>query len=116
MTNVEFSESLTKLAEFYANTAAEQEKPILRIYVYTKADLVKWLHLIGGMFTKDTSSWSDTLIFMSKRIPEFGISIPRDKVCKKIVTWECEPALSPDDTKDIDAQFIQAEPTESAEV
>lgn len=116
MTNVEFAQSLRKLAELYETALAEMDKPILRIYVYDKPDLAKWLHAVGGMFKKtEPYIGADTLLFESRRIPEFGISIPRDKVCKKIVKWECEPLMSPDDHEEIDSQFVQAETAEVAE-
>ena len=54
---------------------------------------------IGGRFERRNSDYYTKLI--SKTLPEFALCIARDKVCRKIVTYDCEPLLSPEDEAEI---------------
>lgn len=101
-TNKQFAETLAKLAEFYRGAPEGLDKPILRIYVYGKEELLKWIRAIGGTWTKETTAYDD-INFESKRIPGFSVQIPRDRICRKVVTWDCEPLLSKEEEEEVAA-------------
>ena len=101
MTNVELSASMQELARIYAlqeNTALSA--PFLQIPVNSKDELLGTLRAIGGMFVKKPSDYY--MNFESQRLPGVTVYIPRDKVCRKVVTWECEPLLSVADMVEVD--------------
>ncbi len=96
---------LSELATVYGKPEnADLPTPIVIVMVYDKAALVRMIRAIGGKFTKRANEYS--LVLESERAPGVQIDIPRDKVCKKIVWWDCEPMLSPNDEAEVDAELF----------
>ena len=75
------------------------------LHVYTKEDLLKHLRYFGGRRNKRLGFGGDDIYMESDRLP-VAICVPRDKVCRKVVTYDCEPMFSPDDEKEIDAAAL----------
>lgn len=75
--------------------------------VYAKEDLLTLLRQFGGVWDKSLGFSADDIHLTSRTLPVL-ISIPRDKVCRKTVTYDCEPMFSPDDEKELDAQLLGA--------
>lgn len=103
MTNKEISAVLYQLSKVYetAPDGAEISQPTLTMFVYSKAEAIATIKAIGGKFTKHVGITPDYMEFRSARIPGVTISINRDSVCRKIVTYDCEPLLSPAEEADI---------------
>ena len=106
VSNAQISAAFEKLAAVYS--APENEgltQPILVTMVYTKEDLIRWLRAVGGKFKKryygDESMYMDSVDF-----PGIRACVPRDKVCRKVVTWDCEPLLSPEDEAEVEAAAL----------
>ena len=78
------------------------------MYAYSKADLLKHLRTFGGKWKKTTSYGGDDIHMESDRLP-LVLCIARDKVCRRTVTYDCEPMFSPDDEKEIDAAALGVE-------
>lgn len=104
MTNKELAKSLRGLAEIYENTEGLTQKPGMYLYASSKAELLVLIHQIGGRFTKKYNQYN--LNLYSLRIPGLTLSIARDAVCRKVVTYECEPLLSPNEEDEIDAAAL----------
>jgi len=101
MTNVELSASMQELARIYAlQENAGLIHPSLSIVTSTKEELLAVVRAIGGKFTKSPGDYF--MSFRSERLPGVSVLIPRDKVCRKIVTWDCEPLLSELDAEEVD--------------
>jgi hypothetical protein len=96
MTNIELAGNLEALAA-KLRTVPDGDIPELHFgaYVWEKASLVAVLQAIGGKWKKQIRGGLDNIRVESVDFAPLAITIPRDKVCKKTVTWDCEPLLSP---------------------
>jgi hypothetical protein len=97
--NKEHAEKLRKLADIYESSEKTIPSSGLHIFVDTKEELINAIKAIGGMFTKETGETWVTL--RSERIHGLNLNIWRDSVCRKIVTYQCEPLLSPEDEAEV---------------
>ena len=93
LTNIELSKTLSLLASFYETAPEGIEQPNLAIFCWSKESLQKTIRDIGGKWTK--SYEGDWLAVASSSFPGVIIRSTRDSVCRKIVTYDCEPILSP---------------------
>jgi hypothetical protein len=101
MNNVATADSLVRLAEVYVKPEnAALVAPHVSIHTDTKQELISILRAIGGKFTKHPGDYY--LTFKSVQLPGVHVNICRDRVCKKVVTWECEPLLSPEDLVEVE--------------
>lgn len=95
MTNIEFAVTLEKLAAKYRENETLPQVG-LSAWMFTKGDLATALKGFGGKWIKDTSDdISDTLDFRSVHLPGLKLWINRNKVCRRLVTYECDPIMSP---------------------
>lgn len=66
-------------------------------YFFNKETIATCIRLLGGKWTK-TARGGDaeyaSLVFTSEKFP-VTFHISRDKVCKKTVTFDCEPIFAP---------------------
>jgi hypothetical protein len=100
LTNKEFAAQLRRLADKWETLPEMIPRPFMRLYCYTKDEARTILRAFGGHFSKSTDG-EEYMIFTH----ETGLSIqlPRSSVCKRIVTWDCQPLLSPEE----EAEFIE---------
>ena len=59
----------------------------------------------GARFDENMEIYEDTMYFTSENLPKVQISIARDKICRKIVTYECEPILALGE--DLDGMIVE---------
>lgn len=106
MTNTELASRLRLLAEVYdGKDDIELAHPWLSAYVSSKDEAVALVKAIGGKFDKDMGGGDvtySTVTLTSHRIAGFTIKLPRDRVCRKTVTWDCEPLLSKDEEAEVE--------------
>jgi len=78
--------------------------------VFDKPSLVAALKAVGGKFTKRVTGSENysQMLFTSVADPTLVISIARDKVCEKVITFKCLPVLGDDEVKELDADFLEA--------
>lgn len=87
--------ALRQVAEIYENAEADLNQINLFIHTYDKQALINTLKAIGGKFTK---KYDETWLRMeSQKIPGLTVTIWRDTVCRKTVTYDCESLLSPEE-------------------
>lgn len=66
-------------------------------YLFDKTTLASVIRLLGGKWTKNILCPDHeyaSIQFTSDRYPLY-LSISRDKVCKKTVSYDCEPIFAP---------------------
>lgn len=107
-TKAQFIAGLRKLADILE--AADEypfESKEFYVSAWDKSDLLKQLQFFGGVWDKSLG-FGETDIHLTSRELPILISIPRDKVCRKTVTYDCEPMFSPDDEKELDSAMVGA--------
>lgn len=77
----------------------------LYVSVADKDELLRYIRTLGGILDKSIGFGGDDIHLKSRTMP-IMLSIPRDKVCRKTVTYDCEPMFSPDDEKELDAAAL----------
>lgn len=101
MTNAEFADTLEKLAAKYRENGALSVFPLM-LYVLDKTSLQSALKSFGGKWKKEESSPEDSyLTFASVSYPPLEVYIPRAMVCRRIVTYECDPIMSPEEEAEV---------------
>lgn len=95
---------LRSLADVYELTTTGIAQNYTGIHTSDKEELLSTIAAIGGKFIKKYDDYY--LRLESLRIPGVSVIINRDKVCRKVVTFDCEPLLSPDEENEIDAALI----------
>ncbi len=107
-TKAQFIAGLRKLADLLENS---DENPFhsstFYLGVYAKDELLKQVRFFGGVWDKSLGFRDEDIHLTSRELPIL-ISIPRDKVCRKTVTYDCEPMFSPDDEKELDSALVGA--------
>lgn len=66
-------------------------------FVFDKDKLMEVIRVIGGKWTKivlAADSQYASILFRSDRYP-LTFTISRDKVCKRTITYDCEPIFAP---------------------
>ena len=103
MTNKQIAASLLELANVYGTAPDDTDvcRPLLTLFAQTKEQVIATIKAIGGKFTKHEGVTTDYMEYRSVKIPNVRISICRDRVCRKIVTYDCEPLFSHDDEAEI---------------
>ncbi len=109
-TNIQHAASLRKLADIYESAGYGDGPAItqngLYIFIDTKQELLDVIRAIGGRFTKEFSY--EKMILQTSAIPGLRISIERNKVCRAVTTYDCDPVFSPDDEREIDAELLSS--------
>ena len=71
-------------------------------YIYSKEEAQEILRGFGGKWTKDVVGDGEYANYILTSADfSLRIVLPRDRVCKKTVTWDCEPLLSPEDEAEL---------------
>ncbi len=111
LTRQEFIQGLRALADRMEEVPELEIPTYTQFYIstYEKTDLLSKIRQFGGTWKKSLS-WGETEVTLDSAHMPVRLSIPRDKVCKKIVTWDCEPMFSPADEQELDAALLPAEP------
>ena len=103
--NDQFAQNARRLADIYEREEnADVMRPALNIFADTKAEVLKVIRAVGGRWTKHVPGGDlDYHIRLeSAAIPGLTVFIPRDKVCRKTVKYDCEPLLSPEDEAEVE--------------
>lgn len=106
MTNLEFADTLERLAVKYRENESIRQV-MLYAHVYEKDAVLSIVKGLGGKWTKTISNDSSeyaTVRFDSVEFAPMIVSIPRDKVCRRTIQWDCEPLLKPEDEAEILAE------------
>ncbi len=103
--NAANAKRLLALAEAYALCQIELPEPGVLLFCWSKEELLDRMRALGGSWKKELSYGEDSMYLVSESLG-LKLSIPRDKVCRKTVTWDCEPLFSPQDEQEIDAALI----------
>lgn len=107
-TKAQFVAGLRKLADLLETSEdAPLESQNLYLGAYDKDELLKLVRFFGGVWDKSFGFREEDIHLTSRELPIL-ISIPRDKVCRKTVTYDCEPMFSPDDEKELDSAMVGA--------
>jgi hypothetical protein len=106
MTKEQFVKALRDMADLWERAEETPEPPIFYMGVYSKDELISRLRLFGGVWDKKFRD--DYLDLVSRRFP-VKVYIPREQVCRKTVTWDCVPTLSPDDEAEVDSAALVAQ-------
>ena len=106
--NQENAKRLLALADAYALAQIELPNPIVYMTCWSKDELLNRLRALGGSWKK-TLSYGETDIYLESRSMPVTLTIPRDKVCKRTVTYDCEPLFSPQDEQEVDAALIPSQ-------
>ena len=94
--------TLRQLADIYEATEADIRTTGLSIHAWTKDELVGLIKTFGGKWKKETGTTSDYFMkLQSVTIPGLELLISRDSVCRKIVSYECEPLLKPEEEAEL---------------
>ena len=105
-TRAQFIYGLRKLADVLTASDVEfSPRQTFYIGVQTKEELLATVRALGGVWDKSLGFRGEDIHLRSRTLPIL-LSIPRDKVCKKIVTYDCEPMFSLDDEKELDAAML----------
>ncbi len=103
-TNQQYGAALTNIAAVYSAATDEQlrDHPSLNFYCVNKEELLRLVKLFGGRWTKgvDFEDREYASIYLCSTSLPVVLSISRDKVCKKTVTYNCEPMFSLEDEID----------------
>jgi len=95
MTTREYAEGLRKIATFLDSRPQFEttETPSLRLHYYDKEMFTDAAKLLGSA-TKAFSDGDYAMLRLTAKSAPVTICIQRDKVCKKTVTYDCEPLFS----------------------
>ena len=98
----EYAVEMRKIAEFL-DSRPEFEIDIcetgeIRFYFYDKESFVKAAKALGDAEKKVTSYEDFQLVSKHAKVT---LSIPRDKVCRKVVTYDCEPLFSAEEVENL---------------
>lgn len=104
-TRAQYIQGLRNLADRLEQDKEIPEPGNLYLHAWEKSDLLKMIRQFGGSWEKSLSYGETDIQLESRKFPLI-ISISRDKVCKKVVTYDCEPMFSPQDAQDLDAALI----------
>ncbi len=109
-TNKEFASALRNLADLIDANDNLPQIGDREIYFFPsdKAELLNLIRAFGGTWDKSLGYGGDNIRLTSRTLP-VELQISRDKVCRKIVTYDCEPMFSPDDEKEVDAALLGEE-------
>lgn len=98
MTSHEYAQRLKEIADFLLSRpafATANAPMALQMYYDKDKFMAAALSLGSGKKKFTDGQWAEVK-FCPDGYPEIMLSIPRDKVCRKIqdVVWDCEPFLS----------------------
>ena len=103
MTNLEFAVVLEKLAQHY-RADADLKQIGLYGWMTTKEELRATIKSFGGKWVKsgmDDPGEYASIAYMSDGLGPLLLAISRNKVCKRIVTYDCEPIMSPEEEAEV---------------
>jgi len=109
MNTREYAVELRKAADFLDTRPAfkleSYETGTTRFTFWNKASFVAAAKAIGDA-KKEYTSFDDLLL--TSKHAKVVLSIARDKVCRKIVTFECDPLFTPEEEKELEGDAAAA--------
>lgn len=96
MQYAEYVKKLRALADKLEQLGEGEEMPNIAHYIHNKEDLAKAIRALGGKWIKEIIGGDQyaCVVFKSELFP-LRITISRDRVCKKTVSYDCEPIFAP---------------------
>jgi hypothetical protein len=101
MTNREWAGIARELAGIYEQAEEGIARPIMGVFVWSKEELVRVVRLVGGKWKKIAEDSSEQMRLESEKVKGFVVHIPRHVVCRKVVTWDCEPLMRDEELKEV---------------
>lgn len=102
MTNQEFAAKLEAIASIYKTHEGIRQPSGIRTYADTKDSLRETIKIIGGRWTKDERGYGENYqVLIFTHTSGLEVQIDRDKVCRKIVRYECDPVMSPEEEAEL---------------
>lgn len=86
--------------ESYAMVIEKKEGVTFSIGFYTKDKFVTAVKALGNVTKLYTEGEYSQLVVTARDFP-VSVSIQRDKVCKKVVKFECEPLFSVEELEEL---------------
>lgn len=101
MKSHEYGKRLKEIGDFLLSREEFETDigPRLFFHYYDKDRFMNTVKALGsGKKTVSDGQWPEC-VFTPSSVLEIQVSIPRDKVCRKVqdIKWECEPFLSADE-------------------
>jgi hypothetical protein len=102
MTTREYAAGLRKIADFLDSRPEFETDiaPSLSLYYYHKEKFIVAAKALGSA-TKIFSDGDYAMLRLTAKDAPVTLGIQRDKVCKKTVTYDCEPLFSPEEVAEI---------------
>jgi hypothetical protein len=101
MTNREWAGMARELAGIYESAEEGVSRPMMGVFVWSKEELVRVVKMVGGKWKKNADDSSEQMKLESERVKGFVVYIPRSVVCRKVVTWDCEPLMKDEELRGI---------------
>lgn len=97
MQYAEYVKKLRALADKLEQLGEGEEMPNVSHYIITKEGLTKAIRALGGKWTKKVIGGDNEYAYIHFTSENFPLTFPisRDRVCKKTVTYDCEPIFAP---------------------
>lgn len=103
MTNQEYAAKLEAIASIYKTHEGIKQPTSQRVYADTKDELRSTIKTIGGKWTKEDHRYGSeySVMVFTHTLSGLEVQIDRDKVCRKIVRYECDPVMSPEEETEL---------------
>ena len=106
ITNEQFATQLRNLADKYTQDPQLPQVTLSR-WAWSKEELIQMIKAFRGKWIKNMGD--DNYVRYESEGLGLTLTIPRDKVCTRTVTWDCQPLLSPEEEGEV-FQAAQGEP------
>ena len=103
MTNMELAEQLEKIAAKYREDDTLPQVGVSE-YFWDKTNLVSAIRGFGGKWIKHDGGNDEcaSIRLESVDYAPMVLSVSKSRVCRRFVSYECEPLLSPSDEADVE--------------
>ena len=105
MKSHEYAKRLQEIGEFLLSRPEfdTDGSPHVFFHLYSKDKFLPAVKALGAGTKEFTEGTFPEVIFRPTGADEIQVSIPRDKVCRKVqdAVWECEPILSADELEQV---------------
>jgi hypothetical protein len=102
MDNAQFAAQLRQWADLYEKHPELPRGYGVIIYATGKEEVKKTITLIGGKWSKSISGSEDYQSVNFTHV-QTGLvcNVSRDRVCRKIVSYDCDPIMSPEEEAEL---------------
>lgn len=109
MTSEEYAAQLRSIADLYEANPALPIGFGLSIYLDSKEQVRSVLKMVGGKWSKEIRCCSTDyhVIVFTHIATGLCAQVPRDKVCRKVLRYECEPIMTPEEEAELDLEVVE---------